>query len=155
MGSEGGRISRLVSDSRACATAAALAKARALYNESCKECKKSSSGAEVGTSSDALADKARRCATTGYVSPYSCVPESIRLQREQIRVKDCHAAGGPYSRVFPAPCPPTRYSPYVYDGSGNILGFQPLGTNTAGLEPIPQLKACPLPNKPYNPVLPG
>lgn len=159
MGSESGRISRLLSDSRACASTAALAKARALYSESsCRGCKKreeSASSGQVGPESVALADKARRCATLAYTSPFSCVPESVRVQREQIRVKDCYAAGGPYQPVFPAPCPPTRYSPYVYDGDGNVIGFQPLGPNKAGLEPIPQLRVCPLPNKPYNPVLPG
>jgi hypothetical protein len=166
MGSESNRISRLMADTRACLSATALAKARATYGSgpcATASCKGSTAtatatatlGADVGTSSDLLEDKMRSCGRIGYISPYSCVPESIRLQREQIRVADCYAAAGPYPKVFPSPCPPTRYSPYIHDGGGNIIGFQPLGPNKAGLDPILQMKNCPLPNKPYNPVLPG
>ncbi len=157
MTSEGGRISRLMSDSRACAAATALARARAIYGGGpcgSTPCNTSSTrGGEVGPESKALTDRTRAC--VGYTSPYSCVPESIRLQRVQIETVDCYTAAGPYPKVFPAACPATRYSPYVYDGEGNIIGYQPLGPNTAGLEPILQGTLCPLPNKPYNPVLPG
>jgi hypothetical protein len=158
MSSEGARLSGLMSDARACMAATALARARAIYGGGpCASCgpATAAAGPQVGPESTALADKAARCVSVGYTSPYVCVPESVRVQRTQIEAVDCHAAAGPYPKVFPVACPPTRYSLLEYDGSGNVIGYQPMGPNTPGLEPIKQGITCPLPNKPYNPVLPG
>jgi hypothetical protein len=155
MSSEGARLSGLLSDVRACMAATALARARAAGGGSCATCPPAVPASTAGPESALLAEKATRCVGIGYTSPYVCVPESVRVQRTQIEAVDCHAAAGPYPKVFPAACPPTRYSLLEYDGAGNVIGYQPMGTNTPGLEPIKQMVVCPLPNKPYNPVLPG
>jgi hypothetical protein len=164
MSSEGGRIAQVLMNSRACMANVALAKARALYGSggggggSCSSgCSQQSQeqGPEVPQSSTLLNNQVQKCLKSGYISPYTCVPESIRTQQASRTAVECYVANGPYERVFPAPCPPIVFDPYYYDASGNRVGLHSLGTNTSGQEPILQGKVCPLPNKPYNPVLPG
>lgn len=159
MGSEQGRISALLQESRACGAATALARARALQGAGgpCRggPCAPgSAAGTDVPQESTRLNQRSAACARLAYISPYSCVPESIRLQRQQQEVQDVYAALGPYPRVFPAPCPPIEYTRYTLDENGNPVYYE-LGANTSGLEPVLQGKVCPLPNKPWNPVLPG
>jgi hypothetical protein len=160
MGSESGRMSRLLADSRACMANVALAKARALYgggpcsSSSCSP-QPAQPGPEVPQSSSLLNQRAANCLKNGYVSPFVCVPESIRTATTSRNAIDCYVKNGPYERVFPAPCPPIVFDPYYYDEKGERAGTHALGTNISGREPILQGKVCPLPNKPYNPVLPG
>jgi hypothetical protein len=92
---------------------------------------------EVPQSGSLLQQKIANCAAVGFVSPYECVPESIRLLREERKTLDTFAALGQFPKVFPAPCPPL---PQFYTNAG---------------QPVLQGRNCPLPNKPDNPVLPG
>ena len=157
MTTEQGRIAALLQDRRACDAAAALARARALRGGGpCVKgvCSGDSGPTSVPSERARLTQKTSACAVNAYTSPYSCVPESVRVERDRINAEDCFAALGPIPRVFPAPCPVLEYPRYTVDENGQRT-YQPLGGNLSGLEPILQAKNCPLPNKPWNPVLPG
>ena len=147
MNTEGGRISNILSDSRRCAAAEALAKARALGSR--RACgtlcgfKPAVLQPAPALPSMLLATQVDNCYSS-YQSLGGCVPESIRIARVQQKTLD--ESTNPldptkrfsaYERFFPEPCPalPPWYA-------------------TAG-EPILQGKNCALPNKPGNPVLPG
>ena len=147
MSTEGSRMANLLASSRECMAAEALAKARAL-----------SSGKACGTlcglpqgnrkpdppiPSMLLSATVTNCYSS-YQTLEGCVPESVRLARMLQRTidnstnpLDPDARFSAYARNFPTPCPP---DPVWYKNAG---------------EPILQGKNCPLPNKPFNPVLPG
>ena len=143
MGTEGGRISNLLSESRCCVASSALAKARA-FRPACVPCSKSGILKPAPSLPSMLL-------TTTVASCYSsnlqfgeCVPESIRIARVQQKTidestnpSDPSKRFSAYERFFPEPCDPI-----------------PSWYATAG-EPILQGKNCALPNKPDNPVLPG
>lgn len=143
MGTEGGRISNLLSESRCCVASSALAKARA-FRPVCVPCSKSDILKPAPSlPSMLLATTVASCYSSN-LQFGECVPESIRIARVQQKTID--ASTDPldaskrfsaYERFFPAPCPaiPNWYA-------------------TAG-QPILQGKNCALPNKPDNPVLPG
>ena len=157
MTTDQGRIATLLQDRRACDAAVALARARALRGGGpCVKgaCSGDGGPTSVPQESVRLNQKAAGCAITAYTSPYSCVPESVRVERDRIKAEDCFAALGPLPRVFPAPCPVVEVSRYTVDENGNRV-YYPLGGNISGLEPALQGLNCPLPNKPWNPVLPG
>jgi hypothetical protein len=141
MNTEGGRIATLLQESRTCRAAESLAKARARYgNGDCKAgCQPQvvQLGPDVPQESSRLDGAAAACAQVAYISPFTCVPESIRTARIERETQEEYVRLGPYVRVVPAPCPP---DPQWYKNAG---------------EPILQGRNCPLPNKPYNPVLPG
>jgi hypothetical protein len=145
MATEGARIAAVIRENKSCRAAEALAKARALYGNGahCKGgCEPQviqlgGDAREVPQESSRLDAKMATCSRIGYISPFECVPESIRIARVERQTQEEYARLGPYVRVFPAPCPP---DPEWYKNAG---------------EPILQGRNCPLPNKPYNPVLPG
>jgi hypothetical protein len=147
MNTEGGRISNLLSETRRCMAAEALAKAQALGSGG-------ACGALCGITTPVkrqdtpLPSMALSATVTNCYSKYQslegCVPESTRIARLQQRTIDADkdplnpaTRFSLYARFFPEPCPPI-----------------PPWYATAG-EPVLQGKNCPLPNKPDNPVLPG
>ncbi|NBV77017.1 hypothetical protein EBR66_02570 [bacterium] len=141
---EGGRIANLLTNTRACMAAEALAKARALGSgKACGAlCGVSQAGPQVPVPSMLLNATVKNCFNT-YQSLEGCVPESIRIARLQQRTLDMSidatnpgARFSEYARNFPAPCPPI---PALYINAG---------------QPILQGSSCGLPNKPGNPVLP-
>ena len=144
---EGGRIAQILSESRRCMAAESLAKARAFASG--KACgalcgvKQINEQPPVPLPSMALQTKVANCYNK-YQSLEGCVPESVRIARIEQKTIDAStdpnnlaARFSAYERFFPTPCPPL-----------------PAWYATAG-EPILQGKACALPNKPDNPVLPG
>jgi len=147
MDTEGGRISALLRTSQACMANEALAKARALGSGRCVGTLCGASAAvlrpNVPTPSAVLTTTVQNC-FSNYQSVEGCVPESVRIARQQQRARDLETNPldpatrfSEYARVFLAPCPPP---PQWYYHAG---------------EPVLQGKNCPLPNKPDNPVLPG
>jgi hypothetical protein len=166
MTSESGRISNLLSEARRCDAAAALAKAR-IYaaNRTCSGAcgglaLPSTAQEYVPPESVLLEKRVERC--TPYISPYTCLPSSaLTLIREQCAVSAYSDPTIPEQRFsefrrpyFPPVCPTPLYSAYQIDASGNRY-VPPLGGNISANPAVPQLKACPLPNLPDNPVLPG
>ena len=153
MNTEGGRISRLEEEARCCNAAQALARARAFVaaREACCRSGRSGSGGSpaqkelVPPPSVYLDQKAAACAATAYTSPYVCVPSSVRTASlQECAVQAFVDPLNPEQRFseyrrpyFPPPCPP--------------IPQEALNANV----PKNQMKSCPLPNKPYNPVLPG
>ena len=150
MDTEGGRISRVIEAARRCDAAQSLARARMLGAANAASCKRGCGekapkvlGQETPLSSDLL--QARVSACTPYISPYKCVPESTRIAAVDLCVRSAYVDQlNPEQRFaeyrrpyFPPPCPP--------------IPQEALNANV----PKMQLKNCPLPNKPYNPVLPG
>lgn len=141
MNTESGRVANLLSKSRCCMAAEALAKARSL--KGCGPCKlpDSTINKPVPSESSVLASK------TGcffYQGPESGVPESVRIARTAQRTLDLSldpndplARFSQFRRPFIQICPPI---PQSYFRAG---------------EPVLQGKNCALPNKPDNPVLPG
>jgi hypothetical protein len=141
---EGGRIANLLTNTRACMAAEALAKARALGSgKACGAlCGVSQAGPQVPVPSMLLNATVKNCFNK-YQTLEGCVPESIRIARLQQRTLDMSidatnpgARFSEYARNFPAPCPPI---PASYINAG---------------QPILQGSSCGLPNKPGNPVLP-
>ena len=141
---EGGRIAKVIAESRRCMAAESLAKARALASgKACGALCGISQNVVVPLPSMALQTTVKNCYNK-YQSLEGCVPESVRIARiEQKTIDASYDANNPnarftaYSRFFPAPCPPI---PAWYAHAG---------------EPVLQGKVCALPNKPNNPVLPG
>jgi len=143
---EGARIAHILSNSRECMAAEALAKARALASgNACGSLCGITQVARplVPVPSILLNAQVNSCYTK-YQSLEGCVPESIRIARVQQQTIDLSTDPtnpdtrfSQYARNFPAPCPP-----------------DPAWYATAG-EPKLQGKVCALPNKPDNPVLPG
>lgn len=147
MSSEGSRMANLLASSKQCMAAEALAKARAFGSG--KAC-----GALCGVPqrnqapappipSMLLSATVTDCYSS-YQTLEGCVPESVRLARMLQKTIDNSADPfnpdtrfAAYARNFPVPCPP---DPAWYKNAG---------------EPIMQGKNCPLPNSPFNPVLPG
>ena len=144
MNTEGGRIANLITSTRQCMAAEALAKARALGSgKACGALCGLPVGANVPLPSMVLDATVKICYSR-YQTLEGCVPESVRIaaiqQRtleESVNPLDPAARFSEFVRNFPAPCPP---DPAWYANAG---------------EPVLQLKNCPLPNKPDNPVLPG
>jgi hypothetical protein len=143
---EGGRIANILSNSRNCMAAEALAKARAFSSgKACGAlCTVTRDAAPVAPLPSMLLNSQINNCYNKYQSLEGCVPESIRIARLDKKTIDKstdptnpETRFSDYVRFFPAPCPPI---PEFY--------------KTAG-EPKKQLKNCPLPNKPENPVLPG
>lgn len=159
---EGGRIARILADSRGCAASEALARARALRvgASSCAPCGTTTTSQTLGPTipSEGAALEARMarlsalpCRTT---FTEACVPESVRIAR----LANCVVNAGPQfrtERFIPPPCPPVTYSTVVVDENGQVIGAPALGGNISGGPGVLQGKVCPLPNKPDNPVLPG
>lgn len=143
MNTERGRVSNLLSQTRNCMAAEALAKAQALGRRGCGSCTliDSTINKPVQTPS-AMIQVKQKCFL--YQSPESGVPESVRLARLEQRTLDL--AEDPSS-------PDARFSefrrPFI-----QVCPTIPAWYYTAG-EPKLQGKNCPLPNKPDNPVLPG
>jgi hypothetical protein len=150
MNTEGGRIASLQEQARCCNASQALARARA-FGAAVARCKgtcesKSKVGAElVPAASVYLEKQAAACALTGYTSPYTCVPSSVRTAAlQECAIQAFVDPLNPEQRFsdyrrpyFPPPCPP--------------IPQEALNANV----PKNQMKSCPLPNKPYYPVLPG
>jgi hypothetical protein len=143
---EGGRISNLLSRTRECMAAQALAKARAYASgKSCLTLCTVTRDASGNTPIPSmLLNSQVKSSCYQYKNPNKCIPESIRIAEIQQRTLlnsadplNPETRFAEYARNFPAPCPPN-----------------PAWYATAG-EPKLQLKNCPLPNKPDNPVLPG
>ena len=142
MNTEGGRISNILSATRRCAAAEALAKAQAL-GKGCGSLCGATPAAKAQIPSMLLSATVTNCYSR-YQTLEGCVPESIRIARLQQRALDLStdptnpsARFSAYTRFFPEPCPAI---PASYARAG---------------EPVLQGKNCALPNKPDNPVLPG
>lgn len=142
MNTEGGRMANLMAKTRCNMAAVALAKAQALSQKGC--CKPASDNTltqPVALPSVAL-NAAAACYT--YQSVTSGVPESVRIARTQQETLD--------SSVDPAN-PSARFSqfrrPFI-----QVCPPIPIWYYRAG-EPVSQGKSCPLPNKPYNLIIPG
>lgn len=156
---EGGRIARLLADSRGCAATEALARARALrVGPPCATCGTTTTseilGPTIPSEGAALLLREARLLACGVQSTEVCVPESVRIAR----LATCVLNAGPQFRTekfIPPPCPPVTYSTVVVDESGQVIGAPALGGNISGGAAVLQGKVCPLPNKPDNPVLPG
>lgn len=142
--SEGSRIANLLASSRECMAAEALAKARAFSSgKGCAVvCTTNKPAGPDPAVPSMLLEQASACYT--YRSAAECVPESVRIARlQQQTLDEFTSADDPdrrfsmYFRKFIAPCPP---DPAWYKNAG---------------EPVLQGKNCPLPNSPFNPVLPG
>jgi len=145
MNTEGGRVSNLLTTTRQCAAAEALAKARAFGKGCGSLCgvQPTANKPQTQLPSMLLSATVTNC-YSGFQSIEGGVPESIRIARMQQRTTDLAtnpndptARFSAYARVFPAPCPPL---PAWYTNAG---------------DPVLQGKNCALPNKPDNPVLPG
>ena len=142
MNTEGGRIANILSRSKCCMAAEALAKARAMSQPACcgsRTLIDTTLTHPVPPESSVLNTSCYR-----YQSPESGVPESVRLARIQQCTLDAstdptapEARFSEFRRPFIQLCPPIPQWYY-----------------TAG-EPVLQGKNCGLPNKPDNPVLPG
>jgi len=138
---EGGKIANILTESRRCAAAEALAKARAFASIGRPSCKKTGI-LQPPAALPSMLLQANACKK--YLGTTTCVPESIRIANIQQKTLDAsnaptnpNARFSEYSRNFPVPCPPI---PASYINAG---------------QPILQGKRCALPNKPDNPVLPG
>jgi hypothetical protein len=140
MNTEGGRVANLLSNTRCCMAAEALAKARSLRG--CGPCKLPDSTVNKPVPTESALLASQNCFF--YQGPESGVPESVRIARAAQRTIDLSfdptdplARFSQFRRPFIQICPPI-----------------PQWYFTAG-EPVLQGKNCPLPNKPDNPVLPG
>ena len=144
---EGGRISRMLESARRCNAAQALARARA--SSACgRSTATTTTATPIATQKTPLSSEyltGRLAACTPYTSPFTCVPESVRIAAAATCVQNAYSnALDPEQRFseyrrpyFPTVCPPI--APEILNRS----------------QPTMQLKRCPLPNKPDNPVLPG
>jgi hypothetical protein len=142
---EGGRISRLIDDARRCNARQALARAQAAAAPCKGRCAPGASvaGAAPLLPSEYLAGRVAAC--TPYQSPFACVPESVRIAAAaECTIRAYSDPTNPEQRFseyrrpfFPTICPPI--APEILNAN----------------QPTMQLKRCPLPNKPDNPVLPG
>jgi len=139
---ESGRISNLLSNARACATRDALAKARMRNGYKCRSSCDTAVNTPVATAGDYLLSSACK---NGYNGSAGAVPESIRIARVEQSTADCGYGGvnGSLPAYQNPKIRPIQICPPI-----------PQWYYTAG-EPKPQLTRCGLPNKPYNPVLPG
>lgn len=143
---ESGRIAKLVDDACRCNKQQALLRARiagGCSSGSCRGGLQPVGQQQVAQSSDYLDKKVAAC--TGYTSPYVCTPSSVRTLSLQLCATEAYKDPfNPEQRFseyrrpyFPPPCPP--------------IPQEALNANV----PKMQMKRCPLPNKPDNPVLPG
>lgn len=158
MNTEGGRIASVLASAQACAAAEALARARAL-RVGASPCAGGPCGggtpsatAQVPSESSILDRRVTRLLSCGVQTIEGCVPESVRIARQNACVLD---AGTPPNRFIPPPCPPAVYNTVVVDSAGQVIGIPSLGPNQSGNPAVLQGRNCPLPNKPDNPVLPG
>ena len=154
MNTEGGRIASVLAAAQACAATEALARARALRAGPCggKPCSAAAATAAVPLESSVLDRRVTRLLSCGVQSVEGCVPESVRIARQNTCVLN---ASAPPNRFIPPPCPPAVYNTVVVDATGQVIGIPALGPNTSGNPAVLQGLVCPLPNKPDNPVLPG
>jgi hypothetical protein len=156
MNTEGGRIATVLAAARECAASEALARARALRvgASPCAggPCGGAASTVQVPSESSILDRRVARVLSCGIQTIEGCVPESIRIARQNACVLD---AGTPPNRFIPPPCPPAVYNTVVVDADGQVIGLPALGPNQSGNPAVLQGRNCPLPNKPDNPVLPG
>ena len=158
MNTEGGRIASVLAAAQACAATEALARARALRAGPCggKACStgggSAAAAADVPSESSVLDRRVTRLLSCGVQSVEGCVPESVRIARQNTCVLN---ASAPPNRFIPPPCPPAVYNTVVVDATGQVIGLPALGPNTSGNPAVLQGLVCPLPNKPDNPVLPG
>jgi len=140
---EGGRIALVLQNAAQCASVVALEKARIFGRSSACASIARTSGSIVPASSAILA-RATTCLTT--VSSATCVPESTRIRRVQAHL--LNASIQPldpdtrFSEFNRRPLPPPVCPPIPQEF---------LNANV----PKNQMRNCPLPNKPDNPVLPG
>jgi hypothetical protein len=154
MNTEGGRIANVLAAAQACAATEALARARTLRAGPCagKPCGGGAASADVPSESSVLDRRVARLLSCGVQSIEGCVPESVRIARQNTCVLN---ASAPPNRFIPPPCPPAVYNTVVVDAAGQVIGLPALGPNVSGNPAVLQGKVCPLPNKPDNPVLPG
>ncbi len=154
MNTEGGRIASVLAAAQECAATEALARARALRSGPCggKACSAAPATADVPLESSVLDRRVTRLLSCGVQSIEGCVPESVRIARQNACVL---IASAPPNRFIPPPCPPAVYNTVVVDATGQVIGLPALGPNTSGNPAVLQGRVCPLPNKPDNPVLPG
>lgn len=136
------RISRVVENAKFCNASVALAKAQALYgNSPCTpgSCYRASN-TQVQSSSQHLSGKAGACIP---LVGFGAVPESTRIAR--LITKNKEAEMDPTN-------PTTRFKEYV-----RFFPIQcPAPDNTITNANLPKAStACPLPNGPFNPVLPA
>lgn len=148
MNTEGGRIATIQNQARWCDASQALARARA-FRAACEgpcASKRSSEQRElVPPPSVYLEKKMSACAETAYTSPYVCVPSSVRTAS----VQECAV------QAFVDPLnPEQRFSEYRRPYFPPVCPPIPQEALNANV-PKNQMNRCPLPNKPYYPVLPG
>jgi hypothetical protein len=169
MSTEGARMARLLADARCCDAAQALARARRLGGQkgACVPggpCRVDLIGGnvlqpDVPVPSALLAKKMDACAETAYLSPFSTVPESIRIQTTDALCQDEYRRLNPnreFIKVLPPVCPPVVYNTTTYvDSAGNVAGRPALGTNINANPAIPQMQVCQPPNRIGQPILPG
>ncbi len=147
---EGGRIARLLESARASARAEALAKARGFANQGpcrsgdCGSYKISVQDAPPPLESIRLQAVVNACYASRNVVT-GCVPESVRIAR----VNECtlRESTNPFN-------PETRFSEFRGPFIPPVCPPIPQEALNANV-PKNQMRNCPLPNKPDNPVLPG
>jgi len=153
--SESSRVAQVIARNKECMAAEALTKAANISEKDCDSCVKLDlSGGFIGNTNNklvpasgtALQSMMHACDLRGGTvnGPQYGVPESVRIARLQQRSQDLSTdPSNPdsrfsmYRRPFIPICPPIPQWYY-----------------TAG-EPVSQGKACALPNKPDNMILPG
>lgn len=153
--SESSRVANLIAKNRECMVAEALAKAAKISEKDCSVCVHLDlSGGFIGNTNNkpvpssgaALQSKLHNCELQGrnINGVETGVPESVRIARLQQRTQDLSTdPSNPDSRFSMYRRPFIEICPAI-----------PQWYYTAG-EPVSQGKACPLPNKPDNMILPG
>ena len=142
---EGGRIARLIRSTDEEARVRAVQRARQFYTPPC--CKKKvqgAAGADVPSESILLKTNQAACVSNTIFWKVA-VPESVRIAQLQQDVLS--ASVNPLNSE-------TRFSEYAPRPVQPVCPPIPQEFLNANLPRI-QLKTCPLPNKPDNPVLPG
>ena len=137
---ESARISQIIEQAKMCAQAGALARARALYGRSAPCCgPKTNSNIQVPPESTYQNGIVADCSYNFVTAPV--LTARAWTDNLQQRVLDAYKDPlDPTKRFmeFQGPFIPTPCPPIVY------ISANP-----------PQMKSCPLDNKPFNPVLPG
>ena len=138
---ERGRIARLLQSTEAEARTNAVAKARLFYTPPCRSCN-AQDRSTVPSESLLLTSKILQCKP---LIRQGCISESARIAQVQQCTLD--QATNPLN-------PETRFSEFRGPFVPTVCPPIPLEYLNANV-PKNQLKNCPLPNKPENPVLPG
>jgi hypothetical protein len=138
---ERGRVARLLQATEAEARTNAVAKARLFYTPPCCGGKRSESST-VPSESVLLTNRLLQCKP---LIRQGCVSESVRIAQVQQCTLD---------RAINPLNPETRFSEFRGPFVPTVCPPVPQEFLNANV-PKSQLKNCPLPNKPDNPVLPG